>query len=177
MINQMKISPAPWLELIDEHRLRYPAMTAQDVYKLLYQGIRGPEHLLQDQATFKRMLEQELQGLAPDPAQELYEAIQPAVLDAHPGRQLYRIHLRRWLCSGEPLEELAAACLDAARLPWGSEDVLRSTWEFYYHNLSTEDQKQAAAFHLRLQQEDYPPVHHSEIFREKYKPAYRLVSL
>ncbi len=33
-----------WMDLIASHILRYPAMTARDVYKLLYQGILGPEH-------------------------------------------------------------------------------------------------------------------------------------
>jgi hypothetical protein len=32
--------------LIDEYLARHPAMEPRDVYKLLYQGVLGPEHLI-----------------------------------------------------------------------------------------------------------------------------------
>ena len=167
----------PWLDLVCEHRQHYPEMTAQDVYKLLYQGIRGPEHLIQDVAVFKRMLEKEMAGVSPDPSQGLYEAIQPLGPDSPNSRRLYRIHLRRWLCTGQSLEELVNTCLEAVRLHWGGADKLHSIWEFYYSSLSAPDREQAAAFYQWLQENDFPPVHHSEIFRLNYALAYRLVCL
>ena len=33
------------LSILQQHLSRYPAMTAQDCAKLIYQAVRGPAHL------------------------------------------------------------------------------------------------------------------------------------
>lgn len=38
--------------LIKEHLARRPAMEPRDVYKLLYQGTRGPEHIIASPKAF-----------------------------------------------------------------------------------------------------------------------------
>jgi len=39
-------SPTALARLLDAHLSRYPLMQPEDVYKLLSQGILGPEHLI-----------------------------------------------------------------------------------------------------------------------------------
>jgi hypothetical protein len=45
------------MALVKEHLARRPAMEPRDIYKLLYQGMRGPEHhhLLQFHGTIGNM--------------------------------------------------------------------------------------------------------------------------
>jgi hypothetical protein len=82
-----------WMQLIQQHLRRYPAMTARDIYKLLYQGVLGPEHNMPSAEIFTARLKDELAGLEPDPAEPLLESIRP-------DGALQRIHLRPWLAKG-----------------------------------------------------------------------------
>lgn len=62
-------------------------MQGQDIYKLLYQGVLGSEHLLKDREQFAVRLKAELADLTADPAEELFEPVRPE-------GQLCRINLR-----------------------------------------------------------------------------------
>ena len=56
MIFDPKDAPASWPALINAHLNRYPAMTVQDVYKLVYQGVMGPEHSIPSAEIFRQRL-------------------------------------------------------------------------------------------------------------------------
>ena len=47
------------VEFISQHLAQRPAMQAQDVYKLLYQGVHGPEHLIASAESFLARLQAE----------------------------------------------------------------------------------------------------------------------
>ena len=53
------------LETLDTHLARYPLMALQDMYKLLYQGILGPEHLIAEPEAFTARLLAELDAVTP----------------------------------------------------------------------------------------------------------------
>ncbi|MGC8874124.1 MAG: hypothetical protein ACP5SI_06705, partial [Chloroflexia bacterium] len=85
--------------LLDAHRGRHPAMGIQDVYKLLYQGVLGPEHLIPDPMRFAAHLREEYAAGHPGPGEVLWEPVRPD------GR-LGRLHLRAFRRRGGNLEEL-----------------------------------------------------------------------
>jgi len=155
-----------WINLLWQHQSRYPAMQPQDTYKLLYQGVRGPEHLIDNVASFIADLQTELAQLAPDPDRELLEPIRPD------GR-LCRIHLSAWLDQCQSLEELAVNCLQTAQQTWNNAEDLAIIWKAYSEKESTPE---LIEFTTWLDAHDFPAVHHSEIYRTAYAPAYRLVT-
>lgn len=164
---------AEWMTLLKSHIECYPAMTAQDVYKLLYQGIMGPEHIMPSAQTFIARLEEEIAGLAPGPDEALLESIRP-------DGALSRVHLRSWLALGQDIARLADACLQAGRRSWGGRQELLSVWGCFCELVqegcfATISPLEATTLQGWLEGHDFPAVHHSETYRALYRPAYRLV--
>jgi len=54
-MNQKKM-----IELIFYHLKRYPAMELEDIYKLLYQSVMGPAHILQNKELAYSYLKKDL---------------------------------------------------------------------------------------------------------------------
>jgi hypothetical protein len=165
--------------LIVEHLVRRPGMEARDVYKLLYQGVRGPEHIIASPEAFRERLQAEWEALKPevdDPPNNdsLWESIRP-------DGALVRLNLRPFKASGGNLDELETACLETGRRSWGSQAELQLAWAHFisacqepsWPSLAMDD---ILAFDAWLQAMDFPPVHHSEAYRTLYRPAYRLVA-
>jgi hypothetical protein len=160
--------------LINEHLSRRPGMQPRDVYKLLYQSVRGPEHIIASPQAFTQWLREEWEGLDltyPDP---LYESIRP-------DGSLLRLNLRPYKAAGGGLEDLAEACLETGRRAWGTQGDLEIAWRDLLAGwrkqprpgMSLEDYE---AFTYWLESQGFPAVHHSEPYRSLYHPAYRLVA-
>jgi hypothetical protein len=155
-----------FLDLLDAHVARYPLLAWQDAYKLLYQGILGPEHLMADPEAFRaRLLADALRAAVSPAADEpLYEPVRPD------GR-LLRVNLRPFKAAGGDLEQLLDACLTAAAVRWGTREELRTAWATVagageagrWPRLG-----EAATFSGWLDAHDYPAVHHSPQYREAY---------
>lgn len=166
--------PNSLLAIISAHLARRPGMQPRDVYKLLYQSVRGPEHIIASPQAFTQWLKEEWQGLDfshPDP---LVESIRP-------DGSLLRLNLRPFKASGGSLEVLADACLETGRESWGTQADLETAW----HDLLAGWRKDPLpdlsldgleAFTRWLEAEGFPAVHHSEQYRSLYRPAYRLVA-
>jgi hypothetical protein len=163
-----------WIILLKKHLNRRTLMQPRDVFKLLYQGILGPEHLVDSPSAFADYLQAEYEALAPDLDDPLLEAI-------HPHQNMLRINLKPFKAAGLDLNLLLDACLQTASRPWGTPQVLRSLWESF---ASLYRQRPFAAFTgseitdftTWLASHDYSPVHHSPTYRQAYLPAYRLVA-
>ena len=160
-------------ELVGVHRARRPAMQLQDVYKLLYQGVRGPEHLVTTPVEFVARLRAEWTAVLADDTEPLLEHIRP-------DKGLARVNLRPCKARGGGVDTLAAACLEAARYTWGTRDDLRQVWLAFVEICRGDPATaypldEVAAFSRWLEEQDYPSVHHSERYRELYRPAYRLI--
>ncbi len=149
-------------------------MQPRDIYKLLYQAVRGPEHLIASPQAFTERLAEEWAALDPADDDPLREAIRP-------GGSLSRLNLRPYKAQGGQLDGLVAACLETVRRPWGTQDELHKAWEGFvaacrdrsWPGVSLE---QVETFSAWLAGHGYPPVHHSERYRDLYRPAYRLVA-
>ena len=174
MIFDPENGPTSWTALINAHLFQYPSMTIQDVYKLVYQGVMGPEHNIPSGEIFSQRLEAELAGLLPDSSAPLLEPVRPS-------GWLLRIHLRPWLALGQDLPSLAEACLETARLVHASPGGLRSVWTAFLDELKggrfpALSMRDAMRFNEILIENSFPPVHHSEVYTARYHPAYRLVA-
>lgn len=166
--------PADTLLLVTEHLHRRPAMEPIDLYKLIYQAVRGPEHLIASPETFIERLQAEWAGLELEPVDPLWEAIRP-------DGWLMRLNLRPYKSSGYLLNELVSACLETGQSRWGSQADLETIWGQFVL-LSSQGawpgvaHTQVLLFTERLHLSSFPSVHHSDSYRKLYQPAFRLVA-
>lgn len=161
-------------ELLDRHLALRPAMQVQDIYKLLYQGVLGPEHLVASQPAFEQRLQEEYADLEADESEPLLESI-------HPQHALARLNLRPYKAQSGDLSGLAQVCLATARQTWGTLDELQQAWDLFASacqagRIPSLPSSEAITFSNWLEAHSYPPVHHSEAYRRLYRPAYRLVN-
>jgi len=162
------------LDLLQEHIARRPWMELRDVYKLIYQGMCGPEHLVADPLEFATWFRRDWENLAePDENELLIESIRA-------GGGLLRVNLRPFKANNNKLDDLIKACLHTAQRKWGTPDELRFAWQLVTNSVQNENRfsfkpAQIVEFSLWLDDQDYPPIHHSDSYRRLYRPAYRLV--
>jgi hypothetical protein len=152
------------------HAQRYPAWQAQDVYKLAHQAALGSEHALISAEQARLRLEEEISGLEAGPAEPLLDAI------SADGR-LVRVHLRPYVGAGLPAAALAEAFVRTATGFKGSVEVLEQ-----YLAQATALAKDLSIAPAALEeliagmrQKGFSAMHHSEVFRRQYAPAYRVV--
>ena len=152
-----------------EHSKRYPKLQPQDLFKFLYQSAYGCEHLVAAEKDVVDYIKQEYKRIAPIersdvelldgeyvrvPLSLLEDGLKPETLGA-----LFCRSAKQESCGREQLlEKLDVAATPAAegKLPFS-----------------------AVAFRNALEKwraEGYPAVHHSECFREAYRPAYRVIA-
>ncbi len=146
----------------------HPAMQPRDVIKLCYQAARGAEHLLADEDRARGYF---LSEYAATPAAEgpLFEDISPEVT---------RVNLAAWKASGLPAEWLFRMFLHTARVGREGEDLLDA-----YIAQAGAVLAESRPFPLadweaalsRWRDASMPAVHHSDIYREAERPAYRIV--
>ncbi len=170
----MQVDPLSLLKLIEQHLTWYPLMEPRDVYKLLYQGVMGSEHLIASPDEYRNTLEEEFAGLQADPNEILLEPIRTDGL-------LYRINLRPYKSHSETLEGLIPALLASAREVTGSREELKATWEAFTllcrgEKITIYQPHMIEEFSHWLEQLGYPAVHHSLAYNLAYRPAYRLIS-
>jgi hypothetical protein len=160
--------------LIGEHLSRRPGMEPRDIYKLLYQSVRGPEHIIPSPDAFTKRLAAEWESLDLADSDPLCESIRA-------DGSLLRLNLRPFKGQGGDLEELVTACLETARHLWGTQAELEQAWEGFtvacrersWPGLALND---VQSFTSWLETNSYPAVHHSERYRSLYRPAYRLMA-
>jgi hypothetical protein len=167
-------STATVARLVDDHLIHYPAMEPTDVYKLLYQGVLGPEHLIASPPAFAARLRTEYDEVLPDETEPVWEPFRP-------DGALGRVNLRPLKAGGGEVERLIAACLETAERSWGTPGELRTAWKAFVELCQS---GRWPAFPLatmltlteRLEAEGFPPMHHSSAYRLSYRPAYRLAA-
>lgn len=165
--------------LITERLNMRPLMQVQDVYKLLYQGIMGSEHILGTQKTeqaivqFEQRLRSEYEKIAPNESEPLLESI-------HPKGSLYRLNLGPYKARNGEITLLTTVCLDTTRQTMGTLFELKSAWKSFEKaselgKWPNWPKPSILTFTDWLDEAGFPPVHHSNIYRDAYQPAYRLI--
>ena len=168
----MHTMPEQLLHLLVQHLQRHPGMMLQDIFKLIYQGVFGAEHMMKDVARARLYLREEWESVSPNLIEPLLEAvdIDGAVmrLNLRPGKakgialeqvwelfyqsaQIKRHHIADFLCLCQQVVELCR------------------TGAVAFPVLEVEELLQAMA------QSHYAPIHHSPSYREHNHPAYRVV--
>jgi hypothetical protein len=151
------------LAILSDHQARYPLMGAQDVYKLLYQVAFGSAHAVINPREAYDWLQSEVEALI-EPYPE------PAIDPISPDGTLLRVHLSPYLAQGGDLTVLA--------------DAFVRTSQVYQQDRGKFEQYLDEAMPLvpglmglvkALKDQDYPTLHHTTIYRQAYKPAYRVV--
>jgi hypothetical protein len=163
-----------WLSLIQQQLNQYPLMELRDIYKLLYQGVMGPEHMVATRQEFSRRLLAEFDAVQPDQVQGVLESIRP-------DHALFRLNLRAFKARHSSIEELIPAMLATTKLVAGTLDELRTLWANFSQwcgqgkiaKFSTTD---IDNFTNLLEEQWFPTVHHSKIYTREYQPAYRLIA-
>jgi hypothetical protein len=159
--------------LIEEHRSRHAAMAVQDVYKLLYQGVLGPEHLVASAEGFAARLRAEYEAVPTQEEELLWEAVRP-------DGELVRVNLRPFKARGGDVDKLIAGCLQTAAQPWGTVEELRAAWACFVAlgqsgRWSEFPAAEALALTAWLEEQGWPALHHSAGYREANWPAYRVI--
>lgn len=155
---------------IAEHCRTYPALAPEDLFKYLYQSAFGCEHLVTDEETVLAYLHREYETAAPAAEAPLCESLDGAYSRAGLallGRGLAPKTLAKLFCLSAKKEEngeeelreklaLARAMAADGELPFSVEDFFAKAdaWE----------------------EKGCPALHHSGAFRERYRPAYRVLA-
>lgn len=153
------------------HAQRYPVMETRDYVKLLYQNEFGPGHLVSQGDA--------LEALRAELSQAAAEGYSPAYLSEAIGGGLCRFHLDPRRLTQDDLP-LLARCFTLSARPRGSAAGL-------WHKLGelsglvrsgalpVEAQELELFLALYGSKKDCPSLHHSEAYREAYRPHYRVI--
>ena len=152
-----------FLSILSNHLLRYPAMQAQDAYKLIHQAALGNAHAVIHPEAVQKWLESELKDLL-EPYPE------PALDPISPDGTLVRVHLGPFMAAGGNLDSLLAAFFRTSSTFISDHQRLESYLEESLPYVTGLEELMRT-----LKNQDYPAVHHSEAYRAAYKPAYRVV--
>jgi hypothetical protein len=143
-------------------------MKPGDEVKLIYQNEFGGGHLIRDEAACLRFLQREYDSIEKNRDLPIGEDI---------GNGILRVNLAA--LKPEDLERLGAVFLRSAAEHTGDParfleklDVLRTLTREGVFAFGTQELESYLEDYGRA---GYPPVSHSDFYREKYKPAYRIV--
>ena len=152
------------------HTARYPLMEPRDAVKLLYQNEFGGGHLIRDEQKCLEFLRAEYESTPQDPHAALLEDI---------GNGLCRVNLAALDAHGISPEELGAAFIRSAGIHRGCLESFLEKLELLQGQ--TRDgcmpfsEKALNSYLAEYETAGFPPVSHSDTYRNAYHPAYRVV--
>ena len=156
-------------ELLIQHYQTYPKLQIQDIFKYLYQSSFGCEHLVSSIETVTEYIRKEYDSIRHDnhasiePLDGRYSRVPLSCLD----RGISADTLGRLFCLSAGKEETGLTDL-LEKLRIAHELVLENVLPFSPADFETSVKDWA--------KKGYPAVHHSDIFRENYKPSYRVIA-
>jgi hypothetical protein len=152
------------------HYKAHKALEPQDVYKLIYQRVFGPEHLIDSSRAAKERLYLEVLHLPTTPAQEpLLEPLSPV---------LCRVNLQPFVQGGGSVEVLWRLFRQTVRefQPGTLVDLERQWRRFLVTPWAGHYAPEILGqFWQRMATADFPPIHHSRTYAEANTPHYRVV--
>lgn len=154
-------------DYLHEQVALHPSMQPQDVVKLLFQAAFGAEHLLTDKDFAFAWLNKEFEEIeVTGMSEKLYEQIHDKVC---------RINLREWKRRKMPIEWLFRIFVESASYAdmYGGQRLFEQSLQ----EVEALIQGEVFGFSMKEWQETSKqgPVHHSEVYRQQEKPAYRIV--
>lgn len=157
--------------ILNELKL-YPEMQIQDLYKLGYQASYGSYHEAFDSVMAREWLDKEWDET---PA----STDLPVVEQINFSGNLVRVNIAAYKREGGAKETLLKAFINTAEKFTGSQATLIKYWEELTELSSKgivkfEEEELSQYFQVKLN-EKLPAVHHSSVYMDLYKPAYRVV--
>ena len=154
---------------LNEHIKKHPSAMPQDIVKLCYQAAMGAEHLLRDTSAARRYFFGEFEAVEARDG-EIYECISDDIC---------RVDLGVWKSRGLSPDALFDIFVESAQTHEGNRKRLEEyllTAERAIPGLDVgfapEDWR---GFIEKYKAAGCPAVHHSENYREREKPSYRIV--
>lgn len=141
----------------------HPSMEPRDVLKLCYQAAFGAEHLLQDAEKAKAYLQKEYDEVTAADI-PLYEPVSADIV---------RVNLAAWKYHGIPALWLFRMMAYSAAEILGGEPLFRELLEKAESIVPFPAEWKA--YTEEYLKGDLSPVHHSEAYREKEQPSYRII--
>ena len=157
-------------EIIIRQFQRYPEMKIQDLYKFIHQAGFGSEHAVKDTAMVRRWLNEEWEKV--DSVN-----IEPVKDTINPFDNIVRVNLRSSKFYGLSKEKILNDFINTANYYKGKKKRFEQFWN-WAEQISEKihlDKKEMSQFIKQMKKKNYPAVHHSSIYEEKYKPAYRVI--
>jgi len=150
----------------------HPAFSPQDAVKLSYQAVFGAEHLLLDPEGAKDWFDREYASVSPDD-QPLFEPVSD---------HYARVNLGSWKAQGLDPDRLFALFYKTASTPSGKTDADLAAALDTVGALAEEGKLPFSHADWLAYRGEYTAkgggtVHHSKGYREKERPAYRIVSM
>lgn len=164
----MSNTPELQINFLLEQARTHPSMHPRDMIKLCYQAAFGAEHMLTDTAAAEKFFTAEFSSVT-EGSPQLYESISP---------DSCRVNLFAWKQRGIPPEWLFRMFVSSAAMPSGTDEKLSALLQkagalcaqgLLPFSLS-EWEEETTAYRLHG-----GAVRRSERYREREKPAYRLV--
>jgi hypothetical protein len=159
--------------ILEDHSQRYPRLQVVDLYKLLHQASMGSEHAASNEEDVRAWLEKELDTMGAGRQEPLIDPISPE-------GEIVRVHLGPYVEAGHDPEKLLEAFLRTAREYRGSVQRLRRYWgvaeQMAFAGRLSLLPDQIDELMQRMEGQGFPAMHHSQIYRILYRPAYRVVA-
>ena len=158
--------------LLQEEFQLHPEMTVQDMYKFMYQSAMGPAHWKMDEVSAKKYLVEEIKEIVPDSTEPLMQFLDE-------DSALVRINLKPFIAKKYNLDSLVSAMVRTTDEFQKSEKILQSRWQIFLELVQNKklpfSESEARDFWETMKKQNFPAVHHSEMYAKKYHPAYRVI--
>ena len=156
------------------HLEEHPLARGDDLYKFLHQAVYGPGHAIPNLQAAAMYLDRELEDLG----SPLEGEASCEILGGEP--ELVRVNLRPFVAAGGNPELLLDAFVASANTGRGNTErmqfVLRLAVSWLKCASRPDLSQDLEILAADLAENDYPAIHHSEDYREIYRPAYRVVA-
>jgi hypothetical protein len=151
----------------------HPDAEAVDLYKFVHEAMFGPGHAITDAAQAADVLQAELAALGPPTAGETW-------CDTLGGEPfLVRVNLRPFVANGFDSQALLESFLATADAVQPDPQQMGVALDLVVRWLLTVNQKDMAHelenLAREMEKQGYPAVHHSSVYKESYRPAYRVI--
>lgn len=159
-------------KLIQWHLDFHTQVHIQDVYKMLYQGIFGAEHLLSDVERAKAYLEEEWNRV---PTDKTINLLEPVSMDG----KVVRANIQRCKAEGVELSQFWQAFYRSVSQIRANKNDFEKTWNDFIELCRFDalpfDIKSATQFGNDVKRNQWPAKHHTAEYREANYPAYRVL--
>ena len=143
----------------------------QDIVKMCFQAVYGPEHLLSDPERAKNYFMQEYEATPADSSIPLYEPVSGTFC---------RVNLAAWKAAALNPDQLfdlffASAQGKASGTEADFNFCIKEAEQLITNGMFPFSPEEWADYYASYQKDGIHPVHHSDAYRLAERPAYRLV--